>query len=86
MRRRAFAGSALIFASLPEIAAAQMSARVFRIGWIVGTSAAASAPLLDALRKGLADLGYIEGRKEASAACDSTSAFRRRRGWPTHVG
>ena len=65
MRRRTFVASALIFASLLEVLAAQTSARVFRIGWIVGTSAAASAPLLDALRKGLADLGYIEGRNLA---------------------
>jgi putative ABC transport system substrate-binding protein len=65
MKRRAFLGSSLIFANLPEIAAAQLPTRVFRIGWIVGTSATASAPLLDALRKGLADLGYIEGRNLA---------------------
>jgi putative ABC transport system substrate-binding protein len=62
MKRRAFLGSSLIFASLPEIATAQSPARVFRIGWVVGTSASASAPLLNALRDGLADLGYIEGR------------------------
>ena len=65
MRRRTFVASSLIFASLPEIAAAQSPARVFRVGWIVATSAAASAPFLDALRKGLADLGYIEGRNLA---------------------
>ncbi len=62
MRRRTFVASSLIFASLPEIAAAQLPAKVFRVGWIVATSAVASAPFLDALRKGLADLGYIEGR------------------------
>jgi putative ABC transport system substrate-binding protein len=62
MRRRTFVASSLIVASLPEIAVAQSPARVFRVGWIVATSEAASAPFLDALRKGLADLGYIEGR------------------------
>jgi hypothetical protein len=65
VKRRAFVGSSLIFATLPHIAAAEPPTRVFRIGWIVGTSAAASAPLLDALRKELADLGYIEGRNLA---------------------
>ena len=65
MKRRTFVASSLIFASLPEIAAAQSPARVFRVGWIVATSAAASAPFLDGLRKGLADLGYIEGRNLA---------------------
>src|ERR1700682_2213315 len=65
MKRRTFVASSLILASLHEIAAAQSPARVFRVGWIVATSAAASAPFLDVLRKGLADLGYIEGRNLA---------------------
>lgn len=60
MKRRTFASS-LVVASLGDIVAAQSGARVFRVGWIVGTSAAASAPFLDALRSGLADLGYVEG-------------------------
>ena len=68
MKRRAFVGSSLIIASLPQIAAAQPSTSVFRIGWVVGTSATASAPLLDAFRKGLADHGYIEGRNLAIEA------------------
>ena len=68
MKRRIFLASSLISASLPQIAAAQPAPRVFRVGWIVGTSAAASAPLLDALRKGLADLGYVEGRNLAVEA------------------
>lgn len=62
MKRRAFVISSLVFANLPQFAAAQSPTRVFRVGWIVGTSAAASAPLLNALRKGLADLSYVEGR------------------------
>ena len=65
MKRRAFVASSLVCAGLPEFAAAQTSARIFRVGWIVASSAAASAPFLDALRKGLADLGYIEGRNLA---------------------
>ena len=68
MKRRAFVGSSLIIVSLPQIAAAQSSTSVFRVGWVVGTSATASAPLLSAFRKGLADLGYIEGRNLAIEA------------------
>lgn len=68
MNRRTFVGTSLIVAGLPAIAAAQSPARVFRVGWIVATSAAASAPLLDPLRKGLADLGYVEGRNLAIEA------------------
>jgi putative ABC transport system substrate-binding protein len=68
MKRRAFLGSSLMIVSLPQIASAQSSTRVFRIGWVVGTSATASAPLLNAFRKGLADLGYIEGRNLAIEA------------------
>jgi putative ABC transport system substrate-binding protein len=52
----------LVLASLPRVAAAQLSARIFRVGWIVQTSESASLPFLDALRAGLADLGYLEGR------------------------
>jgi hypothetical protein len=62
MQRRALVASSLLLANLPAIAAAQLPSRVFRVGWIVGTSATASAPLLNALRRGLADLGYVEGR------------------------
>jgi len=65
MKRRTVLASSLIFANLPDLAAAQLPTKVFRIAWIVGTSATASAPLLDALRKGLADLGYVEGRNLA---------------------
>jgi len=54
--------SSLVFAALPGIANAQSPGKVVRVGWIVASSAAATAPLLEALRKGLADLGYVEGR------------------------
>jgi putative tryptophan/tyrosine transport system substrate-binding protein len=62
MRRREFIVSSLVLANWPEVAAAQSPRRAVRIGWIVATSASASAPFLDALRTGLADLGYAEGR------------------------
>jgi putative ABC transport system substrate-binding protein len=61
MRRRTFLASTLLSVSLPKSVVAQAPARAFRLGWIVATSAASSAPLFDALR-GLADLGYVEGR------------------------
>jgi len=61
MRRRSLLLSGLAIAGLPKIAMAQ-SPRVFRIGWLIGGSAAGSALFLEALRAGLADHGYIEGR------------------------
>ena len=41
---------------------AQPPARTFRIGFLGGASAALYANLLEALRLGLGDLGYVEGR------------------------
>src|SRR3954466_11404667 len=62
MRRRTFLASTLLSVSLPKSVVAQAPARAFRLGWIVATSAASSAPLFDALRAGLVDLGYVEGQ------------------------
>jgi putative tryptophan/tyrosine transport system substrate-binding protein len=62
VRRREFIVSSLVLASCPEVAAGQSPTRAVRIGWIVATSASASTPFLDAVRTGLADLGYAEGR------------------------
>ena len=62
MKRRTVLAAPLALAATTTIGHAQAPARVFRVGWVVGSTAAASAPLLDALRKGLADLGYVEGR------------------------
>src|SRR5437763_8570815 len=61
MKRRSFLVSALTLAGLPRIGVAQ-TARVFRIGWIGGGSAEGSALFLDALRAGLTEHGYVEGR------------------------
>ena len=41
---------------------AQQAARTFRIGFLGGASAASYANLLGALRLGLEDLGYVEGK------------------------
>jgi putative ABC transport system substrate-binding protein len=62
MKRRRFLLSTLALAGLPKMTAAQSPTKVFRIGWLIGGSAEGSALFLDALRAGLADHGYIEGR------------------------
>jgi len=63
MDRRTFIGgiaSGLIAAPLP--ARAQQAGKVYRIGILEAIPAAQNAANLDALRKGLRDLGYVEGR------------------------
>ena len=61
MRRREFitllGGAA---AAMPLGAHAQQPAKV-RIGLLARTSAASISPLLDSFRKGLRDLGWVEG-------------------------
>jgi ABC-type uncharacterized transport system substrate-binding protein len=61
MRRRefiAFVGAAL----LPQIARAQSSSKVARLGFLGVTVAPSWASRLEALRSGLRDLGYAEGK------------------------
>ena len=57
---------ALLFAfgvfSAPLIADGQQAGKVYRIGILETIPAARNAANLDALRKGLRDLGYVEGR------------------------
>src|SRR4030095_1167483 len=62
MKRRRFRLSSRALAGIPKIASAQAAAKVFRIGWLIGGSAEGSALFFDALRAGLADHVYIEGR------------------------
>lgn len=60
-RRRAFlgkAGAGVLAAALPGIA----RAHTFRVGWLATGTAHHSRPFFEALRSGLADLGYVEGR------------------------
>jgi putative tryptophan/tyrosine transport system substrate-binding protein len=62
MRRRellALGGAASI--AWPATARAQQASKVWRIGYLGFGTAAASASLVEALRAGLRDLGYIEG-------------------------
>jgi len=63
MRRREFIallGSGV--AGWPLAARAQQSAKVARIGYLAVGSAAALASWVEALRAGLRDLGYVEGK------------------------
>jgi putative ABC transport system substrate-binding protein len=61
--RRAWLGAAaLALAAAARRAAAQPAAGSHRIGFLGGASAAGYAPLVDALRGGLREHGYVEGR------------------------
>ena len=63
MRRReviGFAGTALF--AWPLIAPAQQQAKIARLGFLGFGTPAASASVVEALRAGLRDLGYIEGK------------------------
>ena len=63
MDRRTFVGRVAggLLAS-PFAARAQQAGKVYRIGVLETIPAALNAAKLDALRKGLRDLGYVEGR------------------------
>jgi putative ABC transport system substrate-binding protein len=63
-RAAALLFSALAFlASAPLAAEAQQAMKVYRIGYLGSTSRANyQAPLVEALRQGLRDLGYVEGK------------------------
>jgi putative ABC transport system substrate-binding protein len=63
MDRRAFIGGvAGSLIATPLAARAQQVGRIYRIGLLESVPAAQNAANLDALRKGLRDLGYVEGR------------------------
>ena len=63
MDRRAFiSGVTLGLLAAPLAAAAQQAGKVYRIGILETIPAAQNAANLAALRKGLRDLGYVEGR------------------------
>src|SRR6202162_1239458 len=63
MDRRTFIGGvAGGFLAAPLAARAQQVGKVYRIGILETIPAAQNAAKLDALRKGLRDLGYVEGR------------------------
>src|SRR4051794_1841274 len=62
MRRRAFIALMPNIIVAPRLAFAQELAKVARIGFLGPTPAASVAPRVEALRVGLRDLGYAEGK------------------------
>jgi len=62
MRRRDFITFLGGAAAWPRMAYAQQQTKIVRIGILGLASAAAAAPYVDAVRAGLRDLGYIEGK------------------------
>src|SRR2546430_5837980 len=60
--RRAFIGTLAGGLLAPLAAQSQPTGKVYRIGWLSPASAANGLPNLDALRAGLRELGYVEGR------------------------
>src|SRR6202162_819452 len=62
MRRRDFITLLGGVAAWPLSARAQQVAKVYRIGILETRPAAQNAANFDALRKGLRDLGYVEGQ------------------------
>ena len=62
MRRREFMGLAIAASMWPLATRAQQAGKIHRIGILETVSAARNASNLDALRRGLRDFGYVEGR------------------------
>ncbi len=63
MDRRTFlASTGAVLLAAPLAAEAQQAGKAYRIGMLETTSAALNAANLDALRKGLGELGYAEGQ------------------------
>src|SRR5712692_2264708 len=66
MRRREFisllGGVATASIAQPVPLSAQQAGKIYRVGMLETVPAAQSATNFDALRKGLRDLGYIDGR------------------------
>jgi putative ABC transport system substrate-binding protein len=61
-RRTFLCGLSLGMLSAPLAAEAQPAGKVHRIGYLVASSAATNAGLLEAFQEGLRERGYIEGR------------------------
>ena len=62
MKRREFISALGAAAAWPLAARGQQAGKVYRIGILEPIPAARNAANLDALRKGLRELGYVEGR------------------------
>ena len=64
MKRFVFAGSIVVILSivLPVLAVAQQGTKVARIGVLWGGETTFAAPYLEAARRALIDLGYVDGK------------------------
>jgi putative ABC transport system substrate-binding protein len=63
MDRRTFlAGTGAVLLAAPLAAEAQQAGKVYRIGWLSPPSPATGGSELDALREGLREFNYVEGR------------------------
>ena len=60
-RRRIVSLGAAVFLA-PRLLFAQQPEKIARIGYLTASSASASAEMVEALRAGLRDLGYVEGK------------------------
>jgi putative ABC transport system substrate-binding protein len=61
-RRKLIMALAAVASGLPLGAFAQQKGKVWRIGFLGQASASVAAPRVEALRAGLRDLGYVEGK------------------------
>jgi ABC-type uncharacterized transport system substrate-binding protein len=66
--RRAFVGTVVCGVLAAPLAAKAQQGKVWRIGWLSPPPSATGASELDALRKGLGELGYVDGRNIAIEA------------------
>lgn len=55
-------GCGLVALLTPPAAGAQPAARIYRVGFMASGTATASAGMVEALREGLRELGWVEGR------------------------
>ena len=65
MNRRALITGVLGFLAIPLAAKAQPAGKVYRIGFLGGTSRTANADMTNAFSQGLRELGYVEGQNVA---------------------
>lgn len=65
MKRRQFVAGLVAICGVARPIRAQQTGKIYRIGILESIPAAANAPNLDGLRRGLRDAGYIEGQNLA---------------------
>jgi len=77
-RRTFLAGTGAVLLAAPLAAEAQPPGKVYRIGWVIGSSVSVSAHLIDAFKQGMRELGWVEGKNveyEIRAAEGNTERF-----------